>query len=131
MTAEVDEEECGQQCQEPQTDTVPVPVPSIGEVKEVIISLKNNRAQGIDNISAEVIKHGGEQLTLLIHQLIIEIWESEQMSKEWSLAIICQINKKKDVANCENYRGISLLSEVHKVLAKILARRQSCGGTDS
>ncbi|KAG8239688.1 hypothetical protein J437_LFUL016318 [Ladona fulva] len=46
-----------------------------------------------------MIKYGGEQPTLLIHQLIEEIWESEQMPEEWSLAIICPIQNKKAYAD--------------------------------
>lgn len=45
------------------------------------------------------------------------------MPEEWGRAIICPIYKKKDKAECANYRGISLLSHASKVYERILERR--------
>lgn len=101
----------------------PVPTPTMEEVRKAIKSLRNNKAPGNDNITAEMIKGGGEHLIRLVHQLIVEIWEKEEMPDQWNMAIICPIHKKKDKTNCENYRGIALVSVVYKVLAKVIAMR--------
>jgi len=47
------------------------------------------------------------------------------MPKEWTVTIICPLHKKGDKTDCQNYRGISLLSVIYKVFAKILAKRLS------
>jgi len=47
------------------------------------------------------------------------------MPKEWAMTIICPIHKKSDKTDCQNYRGISLLSVIYKVFAKILAKMLS------
>lgn len=46
-----------------------VPKPSIGEVKKATKSLKSNKVPGIDNLTADLIKGGGEYLIRLVHQL--------------------------------------------------------------
>jgi hypothetical protein len=45
------------------------------------------------------------------------------MPKEWSVAVICPIHKKNEKSICSNYRRISLLSVIYKILSKILAKR--------
>jgi len=47
------------------------------------------------------------------------------MPKEWTMTIICPIHKKSDKMDYQNYRGISLLSVIYKVFAKILTKRLS------
>jgi hypothetical protein len=39
-----------------------LPPPTLEEVKEQIKTIKNNRAPGVDNITGEMIKHGGDEL---------------------------------------------------------------------
>jgi len=95
------------------------------EVREVIMELRNNKAPGGDNICAELMKCGGDKLRQLIYELIEDVWRQEVMPKEWTMTIICPIHKEGDKTNCQNYRGISLLSVIYKVFAKILAKRLS------
>jgi hypothetical protein len=45
------------------------------------------------------------------------------MPKEWSVVVICPIHKKNEKTICSNYRGISLLNVIYKVLSKIQAKR--------
>jgi len=94
------------------------------EVREVIKEL-NNKAPGGDNICVELVKCGGDKLIQLIYELIKDVWRQEVMPKEWTKTIICPIHKKNDKTDCQNYRGISLLSVIYKVFVKILAKRLS------
>jgi len=73
----------------------------------------------------ELVKYGGDKLRQLIYELIEDVWRQEIMPKEWTMMIICPIHKKNDETDCQNYRGISLLSVIYKVFAKILAKRLS------
>jgi hypothetical protein len=57
------------------------------------IKLKGNKAPGIDNIPAELIKHGGYTLKNRMYKLILLIWNKEQLPTEW-LQGICPIYKK-------------------------------------
>jgi hypothetical protein len=42
-------------------------------VGAAIEKLKNNKAQGMDSIQAELIKHAGIKYTKSLHQLIVKI----------------------------------------------------------
>ena len=99
-----------------------ITVPTLQETLGVIRNLKNNRAPGEDQITAELIKYGGRKLWITIHQLIKTIWETEQMPQEWRTAIISPIYKRGDKLDCHNYRGISLLNVSYKIFTNLLAK---------
>ena len=97
--------------------------PSLDEVAAAISGLKNNKAPGLDNLPAELFKTGCEELTTILHQLIVQVWTEEKLPDEWMVGVICPIHKKGCKMTCTNYRGISLLPSVYKVLSKILSSR--------
>jgi len=90
--------------------------PTDEEINTMINGLKNDKSPGKDGLAAELFKYGGEELINEISKLIREIWNTEEIPKEWQLAIICPIYKKGDVSSYQNYRGISLLNTMYKVL---------------
>jgi hypothetical protein len=55
-----------------------------------------------------------------IHKLINSIWNKEQLPDQWKESIIVPIHKKGDNTDCNNYRGVSLLSTSYKILSNIL-----------
>jgi len=100
-----------------------VPEPSAFEVELAIEKLKNDKSPGIDQIPAELIKAGGRKICCEIHNLIISIWNKEELSDEWKESIIVHIYKRGDKTDYNNYRGISLLPTTYKVLSNILLSR--------
>jgi hypothetical protein len=58
-----------------------------------------------------------------IHRLICSIWNKEELPQQWKESIIIPIYKKGDKTDCNNYRGISLLSIAYKILSNILLAR--------
>ena len=92
--------------------------PSFDEVKKAILSLKDNKAAGPDNIPPEVIKYGGCALHRRLHNFILDCWSAKCLPKKWKHANIIPVHKQKgDRAECGNSRGVSLLSVAGKVLA--------------
>ena len=66
-----------------------------------------------------MIKAGSRTIRNEIHELIISIWNKEELPEEWKELIIVPIYKKGDKTDCSNYRGISLLSTTYKILSNI------------
>jgi hypothetical protein len=87
-----------------------VPGPSRLEVEIAIAKLKEYTSPGSDQIPAELIQEGGEILLSAIHKLINSVWNKEQLPDQWKEYIIVPVHKKGDKTDCNNYRGISLLS---------------------
>jgi hypothetical protein len=61
----------------------------------------------------------------VIHKFITSIWNKEEMPDQWKESIIVPIHKIGDKTDCNNYRGISLLSASYKILSNILLMRLS------
>jgi hypothetical protein len=63
---------------------------------------------------AELIPAGGEMLLSAFHKLINYVWNKEELPDQCKESIIVPIHKTGDKTDCNNYRGISLLSTLYK-----------------
>jgi len=102
---------------------VDISEPSLEEVQRAVHQLKNNKAAGIDRISAELIKSGGEIVLQRLHALIVNIWCEERVPEDWQRSELTVLYKKGDTKECKNYRGISLLAVAGKAFAWIILKR--------
>ena len=93
------------------------------EIEKVVQDMKNGKASGVDEVIAEVLKHGGEGMMTALFVLCREVWGKERVPKEWMKGVISPILKKGNKKEMANYRGISLLSVVGKVFAAVLNHR--------
>ena len=69
------------------------------------------------------MKEGYKHKENIIFELIFQIWIEERIPLSWVEALICPIHKKRDVQNCEKFRGISLVNIAYKLLSIVLYRR--------
>ncbi|KAL8582045.1 hypothetical protein ACOMHN_028026 [Nucella lapillus] len=79
----------------------------------------------IDGIPPEVIKPG-KQTSLLehLHNFLLQCWEDGTVPQDMRDANIITLSKNKgDRSDCNNYRGISLLSIVGKTFARVVLNR--------
>jgi hypothetical protein len=102
-----------------------VPGPSRLGVEIAIAKLKKYKSPGSDQIPAELIQAGGEMLLSAIHKLINSIYNKEELLDQCKKSIIVPIHKKGDKTDCDNYRGISLLSTSYNILSDILLSKLS------
>ena len=86
----------------------------------VIRSLKNRKAPGIDQITNEPLKYEGEHLIQELTKLVKIMFQRGQVPKEWKTSITVTNFKRGDGKMPSNYRGITLLSAALKVLTKII-----------
>ena len=99
--------------------------PTMAELASAVKKLKCGKAGGSSGILTEMVKAGccrEEFLTALL-DLVHTVWEQRQVPRDWSDAILIPIPKKGDLSRCDNWRGISLLEVVGKVMARILQER--------
>ncbi|CAG4967151.1 unnamed protein product [Colias eurytheme] len=99
--------------------------PSSDEVRKAILSLKNNKAPGIDLLTAEMLKADIEVSVQALTPLLDRIWTSEELPEDWCKGLLITVPKKGDLSLCGNWRGITLLSAPSKVLTRILLNRIS------
>ena len=95
--------------------------PTIEDLSKAIDSLSCGKAPGCDSIPPEVIKCAKPAL---LHQVLCLCWNEGTVPQEMRDATIVTLYKNKgDRSDCNNYRGISLLSIVGKAFARVLLIR--------
>ena len=52
-----------------------------------------------------------------------KIWNSGNWPMVWTQSLIICIHKKGNIHKCENYRTISLISHMSKIMLKVILRR--------
>ena len=80
------------------------------EVHVAISSLKNRKACGHDNVTAEMLKASGNIAVTFFTQLFNKIFSEGVYPEQWSRSVIVPLFKKGDRDIPNNYRGISLQS---------------------
>lgn len=100
--------------------------PDLEEVTAAIKRMPHGKAAGEDAIPAELLKAGIEPLAERLRHLVSLCWSARRVPQEFKNAKITTLYKQKgDRGDCNNYRGISLLSVTGKLLARlVLARLQ-------
>ena len=77
--------------------------------------MKNGKAPGPGNIPPEVMKADTGVTANIMINLLQDAWGKENVPMEWKTAYIVKIPKKGDLSDCQNWRGIQLLSLPSKV----------------
>uniref|UniRef100_A0A3P9MG11 Reverse transcriptase domain-containing protein n=1 Tax=Oryzias latipes TaxID=8090 RepID=A0A3P9MG11_ORYLA len=99
--------------------------PTKEEIVSVIKSLKSNKAPGHDNLNAELFKTDTETASKILQPFFKTVWISASIPEEWTKGVIIKIPKKGTLSECNNWRGITLLSIPSKIMAKIIINRLS------
>ena len=90
------------------------------EVEQTLKSLPLGKAAGHDLINNRLLKELAQPLSFPLCDLFNFSLSSGKVPKIWKQANVSPIHKKNDPSDVSNYRPISLLSTVGKVLEKIV-----------
>jgi hypothetical protein len=67
-----------------------------------------------------MLKHGGEEMLTSLTLLLNLIWSLETPSTDWKLTPVCPVYKKGSFFDPKNYRPIALLSNLFKLLERVV-----------
>ena len=98
-------------------------VPTLQEVTHAIKKMKTGKSPGIDNICIELLKTNAITAGNVFTDLFSDIWTTNEIPRDWNKGLIVKIPKKGDLQNCDNWRGITLLSIPRKIFCRVLLNR--------
>ena len=93
---------------------------SLDDTFTALASLDSSKAMGGDKIPPIILKHSASALLYPIHHLFTLCLSQSYLPAEWRSHYITPIPKSGDLSSVSNYRPISLLCCMSKVLEKIV-----------
>ena len=99
------------------------PSPTSAELVVALRHMANGKAAGGSGIVAELLKAAFGTICPYLIDLLNSIWTSGTVPAEWRNAVLVPIPKKGDLSRFDNWRGISLLDVVGKLVGRVLQSR--------
>ena len=59
----------------------------------------------------------------MLYEIYAKVWEEETIPEDWKEGHLVKITKKGNLENCNNYRGITMLSVPGKILSRIILQK--------
>lgn len=97
--------------------------PDESEIFSVINSLRRSAAPGIDGITAAHLKELGELIVPYLSHLINRIFDTGSFPDNLKVAVVIPINKSGDTSNVADFRPVSILSTISKIIEKLIHAR--------
>ena len=85
--------------------------------------MKKWKSAGVDNIPAELVQAGGEDVITALTTICNKIWQTGKWPTPWTQSLVITLPKKGNLQQCQNYRTISLISHPSKVMLKLILNR--------
>ena len=93
------------------------------EVKWALRSTAVNKANGSEELPAELFKSLKEDAIKILHSLRQQMWTTQQWPQDWKRSILITIPKKGTSNEYTNHWTIALISHASKVMLKIVHDR--------
>ena len=85
--------------------------------------MKKGKSARVDNIPAELVQAGGEDVITAFTTICKKIWQTGEWPTPWTQSLVITLPKKGNLQQCQNYLTISLISHPSKVMLKIILNR--------
>ena len=86
----------------PQTDTVDDHPILCREVEAAVQSLKKGKSAGVDNIPAELVQAGGENVISALTTICNKIWQTGKWPTPWTQSSVITLPKKGNLQQYQN-----------------------------
>ena len=90
------------------------------EVSKIITELTNSAAFGTDNIDTYIVKLLKEEMTPAITHVINLSIKTGEFPESWKVSKVIPIHKKDDILNPTNYRPISIIPIMSKIMERVV-----------
>ena len=90
---------------------------------EEIENLKNNKAFGSNNIPTVILKYFRKTISIPLSKLVNLSFNQGKFPSILKIAKVLSMFKKTDKVDADNYRPISLLSNLSKIIEKLMHKR--------
>ena len=85
--------------------------------------MKKGKSAGVNNIPAELVQAGGEDVITALTTICNRIWQTGEWPTPGTHSLVTTLPKKGNLQQCQNYRIISLISHPSKVMLKVILNR--------
>ena len=109
----------------PENINVNSEVPSVTEVQDVIKKIKNGKCQGTDKLYGEELKYNkSPRFMFYLMLLLTTIWTTFNLPSSWLISsITCLFKNKGSRRDATNYRGLSIMSTMSKIIIAVIISR--------
>ena len=98
--------------------------PTREKLKAILSSLNNGRSWGVDLMTMAILKYNtGDKFLDVIVELFASIWSELTVPAEWATSWIVTLFNKGARSLPSNYRGLSIISNLTRLLPMIILRR--------
>ena len=85
--------------------------------------MKKGESAGVDNIPAELVHAGGEDVITAVTTICDKTWQTREWPTPWTQSLVITLLKKGNLQQCQSFRTISLISHSSKVMLKIILNK--------
>ena len=93
------------------------------EIEQKIKAMKDNKALGPNSIRTKILKVHSKTLSKPLAELINLSLNQDKFPTILKIAKVIPIHKRGDKSECDNYRPISLISNISKLIEKTVHER--------
>ncbi len=88
-----------------------------------ISELKEEKAVGVDEIPAEMLKRLGEKALQEVYDICQDMYEVGKWPDDFTRAAMIPLPKKNNAVKCSDFRTISLICHASKIMLRVLTKR--------